>query len=110
MTQSDVEVGDQLAQLPVVAISIPTSTADRSLSTRPGLLVGWSLRETTGGGAAVVEFEGSQDTAGPHVGEQALASGGTGSFQVAPDGAYCPAGLMLHVISGSVAGVAYYRH
>lgn len=109
MAASDDVIAAALSDQPCLPIPIPTSTADRELSGRPGLLVGWSLRETTGSGTASVEFVGATAGNDPVVGEQVLASGGSGSFQVAPDGGYCPAGLNLHVISGSVRGVAYYR-
>lgn len=109
MAASDDAVAAQLADQPCIAIPIPTITADTQLSTRPGLLVGWSLRETTGSAAAAVEFIGAVGTTAPVVGEQQMASGLSGSFQVGPDGAYCPAGLSIHVVSGSVRGVAYYR-
>lgn len=109
MAVSDTDVAADLADRQVTVIPIPTTTSDLPLTTKPCLLVGWSLRETTGSAGAVAEFEGSQSTSGPKAGVQSLASNASGSFQVAEDGGYCPAGLLLHVISGSVAGCAYVR-
>lgn len=109
MAAGDDATAAELSDQPCLAIPIPTITADTTLSSRPGLLVGWSLRETTGAATAVAEFIGAAGATAPVVGEQQLASGASGSFMVAPDGGYCPAGLSIHVVSGSVRGVAYYR-
>lgn len=100
---------DQLLERPVLPIPIPTTTADKALCNRVCLFCGWSLRETTGAATATVEFEASASTTGPQVGEQQLASGGTGSQFLGTEGVLCEAGLLLHVISGSVTGVAYAR-
>jgi hypothetical protein len=100
---------DRLLDRPILPIPIPTTTADKGLVTRPCLLIGWSLRETTGAGTASVEFEGSQSTAGPIVGEQVLASGGSGNQHIANEGVLCEGGLLLHVVSGSVTGVVWAR-
>ena len=91
------------------AIPVPTTTTDTQLTSRPCLLVGWSLRETTAAAVAAVQLFSGGSTGGVLVGEQALASGGTGNHQVAPDGVLCEGGLFLDVLSGSVAGVVYVR-
>jgi len=109
MADSNAALRDRLLERPVTPLNIPTTTADIKLTTKAILLVGWSLRETTASATATAEFEGSMDTAGPHVGEQQIASGGTGSFQICLEGVLCESGLLLHVISGSVAGCAYVR-
>jgi len=108
-SDSNATLRDRLLQRPVLPVPIPTITADKPLVTRPCLLVGWSLRETTSSATATAEFSASTDPAGPFAGEQQLASGGSGSFHVCNEGLLCEAGLMIHVISGSVRGVAYVR-
>lgn len=109
MAASDDALAAQLSEQPCIAIPIPTITGDTPLSTRPGLLVGWSLRETTGSAAAAAEFIGAGSGTAPVVGESQMASGTADTKQVAPDGAYCPSGLSIHVVSGSLRGTAYYR-
>lgn len=100
---------DRLAERPIIPLPIPTTNADKPLTTRACILCGWSLRETTGGATATVEFEAAQGTQGPPVGEQQMASGGTGS-QVLPDeGVLCEGGVFLHVTSGSVTGCIWVR-
>lgn len=109
MPDSNEEVRDRLAARPVVPISIPTITADTNLTSRPCLLCGWSLRETTGAATAAGEFKAGNDNTNPNVGEQALASAGTGSLALMDEGVLCEGGLRIHVVSGSLAGVAYVR-
>jgi hypothetical protein len=109
VADSNAALRDQLLERPIRAIDIPTSTADRELVQRVCLLVGWSLRETTGSATATAEFFAAQGTAGPRVGEQQMASGASGSLAIANEGVLCEAGVNLHVVSGSVAGCIWVR-
>lgn len=109
MADTNSEVRDRLAERPIVPIPIPTTSADLTLVTLPVLLVGWSLRETTGSGAAVAEFIAGQSTTNEVAGEQALASGGTGSQFLGDEGLLCEAGLLVHRVSGTFTGCVWVR-
>jgi len=109
MADSNATLRDALMERPVLPIPIATTTTDTTLTSKPCLLCGWSLRETTGSAAATCEFDGSRDPAGPTTGEILLAAGTSSSFSLMDEGVLCESGLLLHVISGSVKGVAYAR-
>lgn len=103
-------VRDRLLERPIRPIHIETTTADVKALTVPGLLVGWSFRETTGSATAAVELFGSQSTGTPIAGEQTLASGGSGSQTVSNEGVLCEGGILVHVVSGSVRGTLWVRY
>lgn len=109
MADSNATLRDRLLQRPIIPVPIPTTTTDKAVTTRPCLLCGWSLRETTGAAVASVEFEAAQSTGGPACGEQQMASAGTGSQSINSEGVLCEGGLFLHVVSGSVTGCAWVR-
>lgn len=102
-------IRDRLLSRPLLPLPIPTITTDKTLTTRVCLFCGWSLRETTGSAPATAEFHGGTDTTNPIVGEEQMASGTAGTKHLGTEGVLCESGLMIHVISGSVTGVAYVR-
>lgn len=57
---------------PTIAINVPATAAGVRLTTRDCLLVGWSLRETTGAAPALVELIDGGDTTGSPVAEIAI--------------------------------------
>lgn len=109
MADTNATLRDRLLERPVLPVPIPTTTTDKALITRPCLLVGWSLRETTGAAVASAEFDAAPSSGGPTVGEQSLASAGSGSQHLCNEGVLCEGGVFLHVVSGSVTGVVYAR-
>lgn len=109
MVNSQGPLRDRLADRPVLPLSFTARTADKSLSNTAVLLVGWSIRESTGSAVATVELEGNQGTGDPHVGEIQLASGASETKFLGDEGVLCEGGLNLHVIAGSVSGCVYAR-
>lgn len=103
------QLKDQLLESAILPFDIPTTTADTEIVSRPCLLVGWSLIETTGSAGAKAEFFAAQGTQGPRVGESNMASGTSDTQTLAAEGVLCEGGVNLHVISGSVRGVVYAR-
>lgn len=102
-------LAELLSEHQAVSIDIPATAADKALTNRPCLLFGWSLRETTGAGTAAAEFFNGGSAAAPRVGEQALASAGTGGQGPGGPGIFCDGGLFLHVVSGTLAGCVYVK-
>lgn len=102
-------LADIVGERPVRAFNIATITADLQVTTRPCLLMGWSLRETTGSAAAAAELFNGSTTGGSRAGEQALASGGSGGQVCPDDGVWCDSGLLIHVVSGSLTGSVWLK-
>lgn len=108
LPQGELLVG-VLQDRPVRPFDIPATGTSQKLFTRPCLLMGWSLRETTGSAAAAVVLFNGAGAGGPRVGEQQLASGASAS-QVGPaDGIWCDTGLYLFFVSGSVEGSVWLK-
>jgi hypothetical protein len=89
------------------AVQVGTGGTTRP-STSNGSFVGWSLRETTGTTAAMVEIrEGAAD--GPLLAAVGLAPGETVRDWFAPGGISYGAGLWVTVTDGAVDGAVYLR-
>lgn len=71
------------------------------------LLLGWSVRETSGTAAAVVTLHDGRDDTGQRVGEVALAAGASQPIALPAPGILCRAGLYAHVASGAAEGVLW---
>lgn len=90
---------------PSDVVSVATTTTNQLISAAPCAFVGWSLRETTGGAAAVVEFT----SGGNPIGEVSLTAGGSSTSKLSDNGVYVRSDVTLIVISGSVRGAVYIR-
>lgn len=73
-----------------------------------GFLLGWSVRETSGGAAAVVALHDGADNTGQLVANIALASAGDSHESLAPPGVLLRSGLYAEVVSGAAKGVAWW--
>ena len=100
---------ERLRERPCRPIPIPATGASHTLTSRPALLVGWSLRESTGAAAASVEFLSGTSANSGIAGEQQLAQGVSASQTIADEGCLCEGGIYLSVISGSVVGCVWAR-
>lgn len=79
----DQDLYNLLMARPVVAINVPTTAASRSLLNRQCILMGWSLRETSGTAPVLGEFIDGNDTTGSPVGEFSIPAplAGASGFQ-----------------------------
>lgn len=109
MPDSNAGVRDRLLLRPIVPITIQATAADVTLVTKAVLLCGWSLRETTGGGAASCEFRTGDASTGAILGEQALASAGTGSQWLGDEGVLAESGVVVHRVAGTFTGTIWIR-
>lgn len=83
--------------------------ADKQLTTLGGLLMGWSMRESTGSAAAVVELYDGNGTGGQLLGTQQLASAASFTVTLFDDGIEVENGVTAHIVSGSADVVVYFR-
>ena len=84
-------------------LAIPVTTVDVALISGECVLFGWSLRETTGAAVATCEMQDS----GGAIGEIGLAAGGVNTQWFGSLGVHISGQVKLHVVAGSVTGVAY---
>lgn len=85
----------------------PGGTAGLATSL-PGFLVGYSVRETSGTAAAVVELHDGTDSSGQVVATIGLAAGASKEVMGGPPGVLCRAGLYATVVTGAAKGVAWW--
>ena len=100
----------RLRAKPVKPIPIPATSTDALALNRPALLMGWSLRETTGAAVAAVRLFSGTTAGGQLVASIALASGGSSDHATSDDGVFVTGGLFLDVVAGSVEGAIYARY
>lgn len=74
-----------------------------------GVLLGWSVRESTGAAAAGFDLYDGHDATGSLLGTCALAAGAESQRTLFSEGVDVTAGLYLSVTSGAVHGVVYVR-
>jgi hypothetical protein len=92
------------------ARAVPVGTADGGtsmVSSSPGRLVGWSLRETTGSAGFTVRLRNGTDSGQPLIACVAGAAGAVDTRFLAPGGVSFTEGLYVEILSGTVEGVVY---
>lgn len=92
----------QIAENPTVAEQWPAGTGSGEVTTRPCLLMGWSVRESSGSAAAVIRLRNGHTTDGAIAASIGLATSGSTTDTAGPDGVWCDSGLYLEVVSGAV--------
>ena len=99
MTGLDIEItiGD------VRAITVPVTAATVKPIDTLCWLTGWSFRETTGAAVATLELKSGDNV----IGEIELASSGSSTQWLGPNGVRCEAGITVNVVAGSVTGCLY---
>lgn len=90
------------------SISVP-STGSQVPYGGNGLVMGWSLLETTGAAAAVVELYDGQDAGGQLVAAISLSPGQSTRDWLGPSGIETDIGLFVRVVSGTVRGAVWVR-
>jgi len=75
----------------------------------PGAVLGWSMRETTGAGTAVVALRDGADSAANLVTSIQLPANGSVRDWFGPSGLAVAYGLYVDVMSGSIEGAVYLR-
>lgn len=84
-------------------------TADTLLTTLPGLLLGWNMRETTGSAGAVVELYDGNTAQGEFTGTVGNASGVSTVEWFGPEGIEIQNGVFAHVVTGTMDVIVYFR-
>lgn len=95
---------ESLREQPTIPFPLSAVATSTGVTRRPCILVGWSLRESTGGATAAVRLIDGGDATGQNVAAISLASGGSDHEGIGPDGPLCNQGLFLQIVSGSVEG------
>ncbi|HRC64971.1 MAG TPA: hypothetical protein PLB86_07250 [Dermatophilaceae bacterium] len=75
------------------------------VTTSPGRLAGWSVRETSGAAPAIVRF--LDGPGGDGVAEIALPAGQGSTLWLLPGGVSLTYGLSVQVVQGAVSGAVY---
>lgn len=90
------------------AVDVSAAAGSRVIDAGPGLLGGWTVRETTGSASAAAVLRDGAAEEATAVAEIAVASGASGS-QVCPvPGIVVFSGLWLQVVSGAWEGSAWW--
>jgi hypothetical protein len=97
---------DWLSAQPTIPIPVLSTSASAKIYTRPCLLVGWSLRETTGAAAAQAEFWNGADTTGELVAEVTIPAPLPGSVGNTDTDVDASATGAASAMAPSLAGVA----
>jgi hypothetical protein len=90
------------------SITVP-ATGSQQVHSGASLLMGWSLFETTGTGAAVVEIYDGYDAGAQLLVVIALSPGQSTRDWLAGGGLLSREALFVRVVSGTVRGVAWTR-
>ena len=106
--QSNRGIADELEGSACTPIPSASPAVSASLTTRPCLFFGWSVRETAGAAATVELYDGSNAT-GRFVAAIALAANGAETDPGPDGGLLCESGLYLNVVSGSAKVSAWLK-
>lgn len=90
-------------------VQVPGNGAATILITEEVLLVGWSIRETTGAASAVFQLFSGTTTGGLQVAEIGLGPGLDSTPPIPYGGINCYNGLMINPVSGTVRGAVWVR-
>jgi hypothetical protein len=93
----------------VRAISVGVPAASGQILNMAGILLGWSIRETSGTTAASFDLFDGHDQNGALLATSALAAGGESQRTLFSKGVPLVAGLYFQLVSGAVKGVIYVR-
>lgn len=96
-----------LTELPAAQPVTITSGGPAVLVSLACLLLGWTIRETSGSAAASGYLTDGPDANGQHVAEFGAGAGLSTSSPVPPPGVLCKDGLAVHVVSGAFTGAAW---
>lgn len=99
-----------LRSRPTKPIPFPASGTDTALLNRPCLLMGWSVRESTGSAAAAFRIFSGTTTGGNMAASVALATSASSVFSTAEDGVFLDGGMFVDVLSGSFEGAIYAKY
>jgi hypothetical protein len=77
------------------------------VTTSPGRLMGYAVRETSGTGAALVKFHDGSDVGGDVAISLTLAAGESARDWFGPGGISIAYGLTVEIVSGQVTGTAF---
>lgn len=91
------------------AVPVVSQAASRKILTTECELMGWSLVEVTGTGAAEVWLYDGQDTTGSLVATISLAQSEADTMDLGLLGVACRGGLYLYVVQGEVSGAVWVR-
>lgn len=101
-TLADVEVLGRVRAVPV-----PATSKSIKIVSRRAVLMGWSLRESTGSAKATVEIIDGSSANDNLMASIAIASGGDDRIGLGPLGICADGGIYLSVLSGSVTGAIW---
>lgn len=99
---------DVTALPPARAVDMGAGGTGGLVTSLPCLLLGWSVRETSGAAAAVVVLHDGNDNSGGRVAEIGLAAAASAAAAIPPPGVWCRDGLYAEVVSGAVRGELWY--
>lgn len=99
---------DVTALPPAVRLDLGPAGAGGLATSLPCLLLGWSVRETSGAAAAVVVLHDGTDATGGRAAEIGLASAGSVTVAIPPPGLWFRDGVFAEVVAGAVRGELWY--
>lgn len=89
-------------------ITTPTTTSS-AIHGGATIVMGWSLRETTGAASAVAEIYDGNDTTGQLITTISMTSNESTRDWLGPNGVECSRGIYVAVVSGSIKGTVWAR-
>ena len=90
-------------------VQFGATAAGERLVSGPAILLGYSIRESTGAAAAAVRLRNGADATGAIVATIGLAASGSDTQMPTDPGLICDVGVWLEVVSGSVEGSVHVR-
>ena len=90
------------------ATTTPITGTSQLLSTSPGRLAGWSIRETSGTASAVVRLRDGVDASGGLLATISLAAAESARDWFMPTGIGFANGLYIEIVTGAVEGVCWF--
>lgn len=98
-----------LQAAPTVALAVSSAAGSSRLVGQGCILVGWSIRETSGAAAAALTLYNGSDQTTQLVAGIGIVSGGSVVEGVGADGPFCDQGLFVHQESGAWSGAVWVK-
>lgn len=105
---SAAQAADYVAELPAAqAVYLGPGGTGGQVTKLPCILLGWSVRETSGAAVGHVYLITGGDAGGQVVGVADLAAGASDTHAIPPPGVFCPSGLYADAGATAISGVAW---
>lgn len=105
----DQEQWEYLQSRPTIAIPVLSTDGSRQLTSRPCILAGIGVRETSGAAAASFDLYDGSGTGGVRAASIGLVANGGVYSGISPEGPACFRGLWLQQGAGAWTGTVYVK-